>query len=31
MDELENHDDVKNVYSNFDIPSQILDKLIKWI
>jgi|YNPMSStandDraft_1061717.scaffolds.fasta_scaffold00742_5 YebC/PmpR family DNA-binding regulatory protein len=29
MDELENHDDVKNVYSNFDIPSQILDKLIK--
>jgi YebC/PmpR family DNA-binding regulatory protein len=29
MDELENHDDVKNVYSNFDIPPQILDKLVK--
>ncbi|MEW6012961.1 MAG: YebC/PmpR family DNA-binding transcriptional regulator [Elusimicrobiota bacterium] len=29
MDELENHDDVKNVYSNFDIPKELLDKLIK--
>ncbi|MEF3280211.1 MAG: YebC/PmpR family DNA-binding transcriptional regulator [Elusimicrobiota bacterium] len=29
MDELENHDDVKNVFSNFDIPSELLDKLIK--
>lgn len=27
MNELEEHDDVKNVYSNFDIPKQILDKL----
>ena len=29
MDELENHDDVKNVYSNFDIPQELLNKLIK--
>lgn len=29
MDELENHDDVKNIYSNFDIPSELLDKLMK--
>ena len=29
MDELENHDDVKNVYSNFDIPPELLDKIIK--
>jgi YebC/PmpR family DNA-binding regulatory protein len=27
MDALESHDDVKNVYSNFDIPKEILDKL----
>lgn len=27
MNELEEHDDVKNVYSNFNIPKQILDKL----
>ncbi|MGC9069866.1 MAG: YebC/PmpR family DNA-binding transcriptional regulator [Elusimicrobiales bacterium] len=29
MDELENHDDVKNVYSNFDIPSELMDRLMK--
>lgn len=29
MEELENHDDVKNVYSNFDIPKNILEKIIK--
>ncbi len=29
MDELENHDDVKNVYSNFDIPKDLLEKLVK--
>lgn len=29
MDELENHDDVKNIYSNFDIPSQLMEKLMK--
>ncbi|MCX7641440.1 MAG: YebC/PmpR family DNA-binding transcriptional regulator [Elusimicrobiales bacterium] len=29
MDELENHDDVKNIYSNFDIPSELMDKLMK--
>jgi len=29
MDELEGHEDVKNVYSNFDIPKDILEKLIK--
>lgn len=29
MDELENHDDVKNVHSNFDIPKELLDKLMK--
>lgn len=27
MDELEEHDDVKNVYSNFNIPESILAKL----
>ncbi len=29
MDEIENHDDVKNVYSNFDIPSNLMNKLMK--
>lgn len=29
MDELESHDDVKNVFSNFDIPKELLDKLMK--
>jgi YebC/PmpR family DNA-binding regulatory protein len=29
MNELEAHDDVKSVYSNFDIPANILDKLMK--
>ncbi len=27
MDALENHDDVQNVYANFDIPEEILAKL----
>lgn len=27
MDALENHDDVQNVHSNFDIPEDILEKL----
>ena len=27
MDALENHEDVQNVYANFDIPEDILDKL----
>ncbi len=27
MDALEEHDDVKNVYANFDIPKEIMDKL----
>lgn len=27
MDALEDHDDVQNVYSNFDIPDQILEKV----
>ncbi len=27
MDELEDHDDVQNVYANFDIPDDILKKL----
>ncbi len=27
MEALENHDDVQNVYANFDIPKEILDKV----
>ncbi len=27
MDRLEEHDDVQNVYSNFDIPEEILEKI----
>lgn len=27
MNDLEEHDDVKNVYANFDIPKEILEKL----
>jgi YebC/PmpR family DNA-binding regulatory protein len=27
MDKLEDHDDIQNVYSDFDIPDEILDKL----
>ncbi len=27
MDLLESHDDVQNVYSNFDIPEEIIDKI----
>jgi YebC/PmpR family DNA-binding regulatory protein len=27
MDELDNHDDVKNAYANFDIPKEVLDKI----
>jgi len=29
MEGLENHDDVKNVYSNFDIPEEVMNKLMK--
>ncbi len=29
MDLLENHDDVQNVYTNFDIPEDILAKLVE--
>ncbi|MEW5951695.1 MAG: YebC/PmpR family DNA-binding transcriptional regulator [Elusimicrobiota bacterium] len=29
MEELESHDDVKNVFSNFDIPAELLEKLMK--
>ena len=27
MDKLEEHDDVQNVYSNFDIPDEVMDKV----
>lgn len=27
MNDLENHEDVKNVYANFDIPKELLEKL----
>lgn len=27
MDELEDHEDVKNVYANFDIPKEIIEKV----
>lgn len=27
MDTLEDHDDVQNVYANFDIPDEVMDKL----
>ena len=27
MDEFEEHDDVQNVYANFDIPNDIIAKL----
>jgi transcriptional/translational regulatory protein YebC/TACO1 len=27
MDDFEDHDDVQNVYSNFDIPDPILKKI----
>ncbi|MEN3013222.1 MAG: YebC/PmpR family DNA-binding transcriptional regulator [Endomicrobiia bacterium] len=27
MDALEDHDDVKNVYANFDVPKEILEKI----
>ncbi len=29
MDELEEHEDVQNVYSNFDIPDSVMEKLEK--
>jgi len=29
MEELEDHEDVQNVYANFDIPDQILEELGK--
>ena len=27
LEKLEEHDDVQNVYANFDIPDEILQKL----
>ncbi len=27
MDELEEHDDIQNVYANFDIPDDIIAKI----
>ena len=27
MDKIEEHDDVQNVYSNFDIPDEIMEKI----
>ncbi len=27
MDKLEDHDDVQNVYSDFDIPDEVMEKL----
>ncbi len=27
MEELEEHDDVQKVHSNFDIPTEILEKI----
>ena len=27
MDKLEEHDDVQNVYSNFDIPDEVMEKV----
>jgi transcriptional/translational regulatory protein YebC/TACO1 len=29
MNELEEHDDVKNVYANFDIPKEIIEAASK--
>jgi transcriptional/translational regulatory protein YebC/TACO1 len=29
MDALEDNDDVQKVYSNFDVPDEVLDKLGK--
>ena len=26
MEELEDHDDIQNVYANFDIPDDVLEK-----
>jgi transcriptional/translational regulatory protein YebC/TACO1 len=27
MEQLEDHDDIQNVYSNFDIPDEIMNEL----
>ena len=27
MDELEDHDDIQNVYANFDIPDEIVSQI----
>ncbi|MFW6238733.1 MAG: YebC/PmpR family DNA-binding transcriptional regulator, partial [Halanaerobiales bacterium] len=27
MDELEDHDDIQDVYSNFDIPDQVMEEI----
>jgi transcriptional/translational regulatory protein YebC/TACO1 len=29
MNDLEDHDDVKNVYANFDIPKEIIEAAAK--
>ncbi|MGA2264893.1 MAG: YebC/PmpR family DNA-binding transcriptional regulator [Phycisphaerae bacterium] len=29
MESLEEHEDVQNVYANFDIPAEVIDKLVK--
>ena len=29
MNDLEDHDDVKNVYANFDIPKEIIEAATK--
>ncbi len=29
MDELEDHDDVQEIYANFDIPDEIMDEIIE--
>ncbi len=29
MEALEEHEDVQNVYANFDIPEEVMDRLVK--
>jgi YebC/PmpR family DNA-binding regulatory protein len=29
MEELEEHEDVQNVYANFDIPDEVMDRMVK--
>ncbi len=30
MDKIEEHDDVQNVYANFDIPDEVMEKIVKY-